>query len=217
MIRTLASAAAALLLSSCTPAPSASASPDAPPRHVAAQPPVPGHPAPASATSTPPATESLADFAKRIGVECTARGHDLACIGGKPENGDIYDVELMPDCGADGFFGGVASDAGTELRDALPPEDETTPAVLARGQLVCIQAIGRVAQDPSYFYVTAVPPSAIAACRSNRLCETYGTRTASGWHLDATKCHLSPGGRPTDACPQGWARREDIEDFSNGM
>ncbi|WP_155914443.1 hypothetical protein [Lysobacter sp. HA18] len=150
-------------------------------------------------------------------MDCTRNGQNLDCIGGKPENGDIYDVELMPTCGPDGFFGGVSDDKGTELRDALPPKDEATPAVLSAGQLICIQAIGRAGQDPSYFYVAAVPVADVPTCRGNRLCSTYADRSATGWHLDATKCHIASNGRPTEDCPQGWARREDIEDFSNGM
>jgi hypothetical protein len=161
--------------------------------------------------------EDPIEFATRIRVQCTPRGNSLACIGGKPENGDIYDVDLGPDCGADGFFGGVSSDAGAELRDALPPEDELTRAVLGKGQLVCIQAIGRAGQEPAYFYVAAVPVADVARCRGNPLCFTYGDRPVNGWKTHAAKCGIATNGRPTDACPQGWARREDIEDFSNGM
>lgn len=150
-------------------------------------------------------------------MECTPNGSAVACIGGKPENGDIYDVELRPDCGADGYFGGVSNDAGAELRDALPPKDESTPAVFAAGQLVCIQAIGRAGQDASYFYVASVPVEDLRQCRGKRLCKTYGDRKAAGWQRDASDCYLSPTGRPADACPQGWVDSEDIEDFSNGM
>jgi len=216
MIRTALPGVLLLCLASCTGASPTGASAQAPDRAPPAV--SPPTPAPArGAQANALATESLADFAKRIRVECTPKGRDLDCIGGKPENGDIYDVELRPDCGADGFFGGVANDAGAELRDALPPKDESTPAVLAAGQLVCIQAIGRVGQDPSYFYVASVPVADVPDCRGNQLCVTYGDRQAAGWKQDASGCHISPSGRPTNACPQGWVRREDIEDFSNGM
>ncbi|AXK72830.1 hypothetical protein DWG18_11430 [Lysobacter sp. TY2-98] len=150
-------------------------------------------------------------------MECTPKGRDLACIGGKPENGEIYDVELMPDCGPDGYFGGVANEDGAELRDALPPKDESTPAVLAAGQLVCIEAVGSAGQEPSYFYVAAVPAGDVLACRGNPLCVTYGDRKANGWKGDATQCHIASSGWPAGACPQGWVDGEDIEDFSNGM
>jgi hypothetical protein len=215
MTRTITIAVAALLLASCKPTvPASTVLP-------ASQPPDAAR-APAAATAGPQAgpaarAETLDEFAARIRVECTPRGTDLDCIGGKPENGDIYDVELRPDCGPDGFFGGVASETGTELRDALPPKDESTPAVLAQGQLVCIQAIGRVGQDPSYFYVAVVPVADVPACRGNKLCSLYGGRTVTGWHGDAAACHIGAGARPSGACPQGWVRREDIEDFSNGM
>lgn len=159
----------------------------------------------------------LEEFGRRIRVECTPHGVDPDCIGGAPENGDIYYVELRPDCGPDGFFGGVTAVRGSELRDALPPKDELTPAVLARGQLVCIQAIARAGQDPSYFYVAVVPVADVPACRGNPLCTMYGDRAGSGWSGGTGTCRIASNGRPSDACPQGWARREDIEDFSNGM
>lgn len=214
MIRTAAVLAASVLLTSCNvaePTGAKTASPTRSPSTMVRQP---------AASTRPTASvqlESLEDFAKRIKVDCTRKGQNLDCIGGKPENGDIYDVEMTPDCGPDGFFGGVASETGTELRDALPPKDDVTTAVLGQGQLVCIQATGSVGQDPSYFYVVAVPVANVAACRGNRLCSLYGDRHSKGWRLDTKTCGIASNGRPTDACPQGWARREDIEDFSNGM
>ncbi|WP_407910282.1 hypothetical protein [Lysobacter claricitrinus] len=203
-----------LLLSACTGTDSSGAQPI---QSVSPSPTAPHRPSADAAEAHAAPVESLAQFAKRIRVECTQKGGDLACIGGKPENGDIYDVDLRPDCGADGYFGGVMNDGGAELRDALPPNDASTPAVLGAGQLVCIQAVGSVGQDPSYFYVAMVPASDVAACQGNRLCSTYGDRKVSQWNGDATRCRIATNGRPTDACPQGWVRREDIEDFSNGM
>lgn len=204
---------AALLLVSCTgTVPTATPAAHAPRSPAATT----SHPA-GSAMSRATAVEAVPAFAKRIRVTCTPQGRDLACIGGKPENGDIYDVELRPGCGVDGFFGGVVNDAGAELRDALPPTDRTTRAVLGAGQLVCIQAIGRVGQDPAYFYVSAVRAADVPQCRRNALCATYGDRTTRQWNLDSSTCRIASNGRPTDSCPQGWARREDIEDFSNGM
>jgi hypothetical protein len=164
-----------------------------------------------------PCGRIAAGFRKADRRRSRGKRANLDCIGGKPENGDIYDVELLPDRGADGLFGGVANDAGAELRDALPPKDELTPVVLGAGQLVRIQAIGRAGHDPAYFYVATVPVSDVAACRGNRLCSLYGDRQSRGWTLHATECHIASDGRPTDACPQGWAASEDIEDFSNGM
>jgi hypothetical protein len=217
MTRVLTLAVAALLVASCkptTPAPAATRAAQTP-RSQPARPSVAS--APTSGARLGAGAESLSAFAARIGVECSQEGARLACIGGKPENGDIYDVELRPDCGPDGFFGGVAAETGAELRDALPPKDEASPAVLAQGQLVCIQAVAGPGQDPSYFYVVAVPVADVPACRGNRLCVTYGDRAVAGWKGHSGVCHIAADKRTSNACPQGWARREDIEDFSNGM
>jgi hypothetical protein len=136
----------------------------------------------------------------------------MQCMGGKPENGDIYDVELMPSCGGDGFFGGVAARDGAELRDALPPKDESTPAILPKGQLVCIQAIARAGQQPEYFYVSTLHASAVAACKGNPLCEAYGDRPIETL-ASATPCPVTGDA----ACAAGWIDADAIEAFENGM
>lgn len=168
-------------------------------------------PSPSPATRRSSA-ELLTDFAKRIGVQCAPRHRELACIGGKPENGDFYDVELRPDCGGDGFFGGVSNDAGAELRDAVPPNDETTLAVLPKGQLVCIQAIARAGQQPDYFYVTTIQTSAVPVCKGNRLCEIYGDRPVD-MRTKPVPCPVTGD----TSCAAGWIDSDAVESFDNGM
>ncbi|GAB6194824.1 hypothetical protein [Lysobacter xanthus] len=209
MTRNALVALATLLLVACTGA----SSPGANATQVAST--VPSTRRPATAADTSPhvaPVESLADFAKRIRVECTPKGREIACIGGKPENGDIYDVELRPDCGADGFFGGVADDSGAELRDALAPNDEATLAVLSKGQLVCIQAIARAGQQPDYFFVSTIQRSAVPSCRGNRLCDMYGDRRVD---LRSTPREC-PVTRDT-SCVAGWVDADALESFDNGM
>jgi hypothetical protein len=133
-------------------------------------------------------------------------------VGGKPENGDIYDVELRPDCGADGFFGGVAEKSGAELRDGLPPTDETTVAVLPKGQFVCILAIARAGQQPDYFYVTTIQTSAVPECKGNHLCDLYGDRTV-GMRMPPVPCPVTGD----TSCVAGWIDADAVESFDNGM
>ena len=210
MTRRIPIAAAALLLAACAPTAPAPAASAAPRSHAA--PPASAATATDIPTRVDVATESLEDFATRIRVECTPRGADLDCIGGKPENGDIYDVELRPDCSAGGFFGGVAEEGGAELRDALPPKDEVTLAVLPKGQLLCIEAIGRAGQQPEYFYVTTIRASAVAACKNNRLCDLYGDRRID-MKSNPAPCPLT-GDR---SCAAGWIDADAVEAFENGM
>lgn len=217
MNRMAASLIAGLLLTSCMrESPTIDASRASSPRAQASKP-TNAATSTGRGAGTGSVVESHAEFAKRIRVACSGRGVDLDCTAGTPENGDIYDVELMPDCGAYGFFGGVSNRAGAELRNALPPNDDGTLAVLGNGQLVCIQAIGRAGQDPAYFYAAAVPSAEVARCRDNKLCALYGDRPVQRWNLDTGACTLAPRNRPAAACPQGWVRRDDIEDFPNGM
>jgi len=121
-------------------------------------------------------------------------------------------VELRPDCGADGFFGGVAEDSGAELRDALPPKDEVTFAILPKGQLVCIQAIGRAGQQPEYFFVTTIRASAIPACKGNHLCEIYGDRRVD-MRSKPVPCPVTGEA----SCVAGWINADAVDSFDNGM
>lgn len=174
----------------------------------------PSAPKAVGAADSPAIAESrLLEFARRIAVECDHRDGHLHCIGGKPENGDIYDVELRPDCGPDGFFGGVVEERGAELRNALPPKDTKTLATLSKGQIVCIEAIGRAGHDPSYFYVSTLPVVSIAACSGNRLCETYGDRKVENFS-PPTPCPV-PG--RASKCAAGWIDADMVEAFENGM
>jgi hypothetical protein len=212
MTRVLPLAVAALFLASCKPGTPAPAAPNAAstPRSEPARAPVTASTTPAASPAA--AAESLAAFAARIRVECSQDRGNLTCVGGKPENGDLYDVELRPDCGPDGFFGGVAEESGAELRDALPPKDEKTLAVVPKGQLLCIEAIGRAGQQPEYFYVTTIQVPAVAACKGNRLCDLYGDRRVD-MKSGPSPCPVT-GDR---SCAAGWIDADTVESFENGM
>lgn len=201
-------------LASCTPAPSASPVTTAATQR-AVQPPPTNRIEAGPRKSVPLRLDQsdLLAFAQHIGVQCETRKGRLDCLGGKPEYGDIYDVELMPDCGAGGFFGGVVEQKGAELRDVLPPNDKETQAVLSKGQIVCIRAIGRAGQQPSYFYVSTMPMSDIALCKGNRLCDLYGDRAVQ-WHGSPTPC---PPPAMSSACAEGWIDADMVEAFENGL
>jgi hypothetical protein len=151
---------------------------------------------------------ALAEFAGKIGVECNVTGQKLTCIGGKPENGDYYDVALHPGCGSSGKFGAVIADA-SELRDKIAPLDEKTNAILARGQLVCIEATGGIDTHPSYYYVVQVPRASVAGCKTAGQCAGYGDRPVKWNWRSATGCSVE-NGVPSVGCAEGWLLAESL-------
>lgn len=161
--------------------------------------------------SSQPSTggEALLSFAKEIGVSCQREEGRLACIGGRPEVGDYYDVDLHPGCGANAMFGAVIAPKGTDLRDRIAPIDRRTTARFTQGQLLCIEAIGWAGKHASYYYVRQVPASSVGACESNPTCRGYGDRPVRFTIKPPGSCAVSPEGQPTTSCAAGWIRGDD--------
>jgi hypothetical protein len=160
------------------------------------------------------------ELAGIVGVECRDpdKGEKCFTAPDDPHGGDYWDVELLPDCGEHGFFGGVVEPSGATIVDKVPPEDTVRRATLSKGQIVCIQAIARAGQQPMYLYVVALPAASIAACKDNPLCEMYGDRQVT-WHAphgDAN-CRMVANGRFEGACAAGWIYDKELEGFSEGM
>ena len=121
-------------------------------------------------TRTASSDAALLAFAKQIGVSCERHEGKLACIGGRPEVGDYADVDLHPECGADGWFGVINAKHPVELRNRISPLDTRTLATLTQGQPVCIRAIGQVEGQAFYYFATAVPKAAVSQCTANVAC-----------------------------------------------
>lgn len=150
-------------------------------------------------------------------VECDDPDTGKNCIAGNPDVGDIYDVDLAPDCGEHGVYAGVARTGGTELRDKVPPKDEVTIATLSKGQIVCIRATARVKQFPSWYYVTVVPVASVESCAGSSQCSRYGDR-AIKWEASVTgaECRTTGHWKFAGQCAAGWANADDFEVLANG-
>jgi len=130
----------------------------------------------ATAQATPDHAAILA-LAKRIGVVCDDSSGSFACVGGRPEVGDYYDIDMHPGCGQAAVLGQVTSDHA-ELRDKIAPLDRETTGVLTKGQEVCIEAVGHVNARIAYYFVSAPAETATREeCRSTR----QGVHCKSGW------------------------------------
>jgi len=169
----------------------------------------------ASAVAPRPASPdaALQAFAEAIGVTCEHKDGRLACIGGKPEVGDYYDVDLHPGCSDTGWFGDVVASDGAELRDRIAPNDQRTTGHLGKGQLLCIEAIGWAGTHASYYYVREVPLQSIAICREGKACDgdRQRARTSTG---SPDSCGIRPDGSPTKVCVAGWVRAEGVTRIS---
>lgn len=150
---------------------------------------------------------SLLAFAARIGVTCESEQGGLACIGGKPEVGDYYEVELHPGCGANAWFASVVASDGADLRDRIAPIDRRTTAKVSKGQPLCIEAVGRSGGHASYYYVQQLPSGAFE-CTGN----ACGDRGAPPARAQAKpSCAIASDGRPNSACAAGWIRAEAVK------
>lgn len=179
----------------------------------------------ATATATPgtapvSADNGLAALIRASGVTCSNASAGTGCTAGDVDSGDFYDVELSPDCGDQGFFAGVAEAKGVETLDAVPSSGSkaTATAKLSKGQLVCVQGIGRTGQNPLFYYVVAIPANTVDKCKDNALCDTYGdrpinNRVATGGEA----CHAAAPGHYAGNCAQGWVSADVLDVFSNGM
>jgi len=155
-----------------------------------------------AAARTPSATATLLAFARQIGVTCDNGQEPLKCIGGRPEVGDYYDIELHPGCGDDGWFAAVIASQGADLRDRIAPTDRTTLARLYKGELLCVQAIGRSGEHASYYYARQAACVAVAACNG------FDNSSATSARPPAS-CSNPSDARP-NACAAGWVRAEAV-------
>ena len=175
---------------------------------------------PAAAPATAPATDGLASLIQASGVKCSNASTGSGCTAGDVDSGDFYDVELSPDCGDQGFFAGVADAKGVETLNAVPSTGSkvSVTAKLSKGQLVCVQGIGRAGQNPLFYYVVAVPAATVGKCKGNTLCDTYGDRPITGLaNTGGEACHAAAPGHYAGNCAQGWVSADVLDVFSNGM
>lgn len=163
---------------------------------------------------------ALAALIQSSGVMCRDAGAGKGCTAGNVDAGDYYDVELLPDCGGQGLFAGVAASTGVDALDVVPATGShpATTATLAQGQLVCAQAIARAGQNPLYYYVVAVPAANVAHCKDSALCRTYGDRPIRHVRVPVgPACQIAGSGRVAASCAQGWVSADALDLFSNGM
>lgn len=176
--------------------------------------------APATVPSAAPAADGLASLIQASGVKCSNASTGSGCTAGDVDSGDFYDVELSPDCGDQGFFAGVADAKGVETLNAVPSTGSkvSVTAKLSKGQLVCVQGIGRAGQNPLFYYVVAVPAATVGKCKGNTLCDTYGDRPITGLaNTGGEACHAAAPGHYAGNCAQGWVSADVLDVFSNGM
>ncbi len=176
--------------------------------------------APATVPAAAPAADGLTALIQASGVKCSNASTGSGCTAGDVDSGDFYDVELSPDCGDHGFFAGVADAKGVETLSAVPSTGSkaSVTAKLSKGQLVCVQGIGRTGQNPLFYYVVAVPAATVGKCKGNTLCDTYGDRPITGLATTGGEaCHAAAPGRYAGNCAQGWVSADVLDVFSNGM
>lgn len=186
---------------------------------AATAPPAMAASAPAATTPTAAAGDGLAALIQSSGVTCTDASAGRGCTAGDVDSGDFYDVELSPGCGDQGFFAGVADAKGAETLDTVPTTGSKAAATarLSKGQLVCVQGIGRAGQNPMFYYVVAVPAATVDKCKGNALCDTYGDRPITGLASGGEACHAAAPGQYAGNCARGWVSADVLDVFSNGM
>jgi hypothetical protein len=120
-----------------------------------------------------------------------------------------FDFEFQPDCSKSGYYAAVADPKGTSVLNGAPPKDTVERAVLSQGQLVCVQAIARPGDRPSYLFVTAVSSANAESCAD---CKGFGARHIAwkGQHGLAPCTELAEG-RYEGNCVIGWVDSQDMK------
>lgn len=181
-------------------------------------PPLAGEPSPGPfAQQAPQAPDAAPAAASAITAEELSGVVDAVCSGANNCRAGDLDVELLPTCGADGFFAAVTAPQGVELGAKPNGPASEARARIGTGQLVCIQAIAREGQEPRAYFVTAIRAADFPGCATTSLCERYGERAVQ-WQTTpepGTPCRQLADGR-FEGCAQGWLPAGDLDVFSNG-
>ncbi|MBO9826957.1 hypothetical protein J7373_01705 [Xanthomonas sp. A2111] len=153
-------------------------------------------------------------------LNCENAANGTGCVSGNMEAGDFYDIDLSPSCDADGNFAGLA-EPNAALLDSLPVTGSKaqTTARLSNKQFVCILATAHTGQQSDYYYVAAIPPTSVSACRGKPICNLYGERPIEfiSQHKQGKICTLTSDARPEGDCAQGWIEAQKLDVFSDGI
>jgi hypothetical protein len=146
---------------------------------------------------------TVAELVKLAGKPCETSPAGLHCMS------EGFDFELAPDCVERGYYAGVSNPSGASLVNGAPPKDTIERAVLAQGQLACVQIIARPGKTPSHLFVTAIPSAKAKACST---CGKYGARKVV-WRVrhDSASCLERAAGRYEGGCAMGWVDSSDME------
>ncbi|KMM77269.1 hypothetical protein ACP93_02940 [Xanthomonas sp. NCPPB 1128] len=159
-------------------------------------------------------------MAKSLHLRCENAAKGSGCVAGDMDAGDFYDVDMSPRCDAEGNFAGVA-EPDAALLDALPVTGSKAQvaARLSDGQFLCILATAHAGQHAAYYYVVAIPPASVSACREKPICKQYGERPVDFVAQPKQGIHCTVGGntRPEGDCAQGWIEPQKLDVFANGL
>jgi hypothetical protein len=161
--------------------------------------------APIAASTAKPLT--VDELVKLAGEPCETKLSNAKCMS------EEFDFELAPDCARTNYYAAVKNEEGVSVANGAPPKDTIERAVLARGQLVCVQAIARAGKKPSYLFATAVSAAHVGTCSG---CNKYGASNAA-WRSrhDPSLCVEIAPGRYTGGCVTGWVDAEKMEFLGN--
>ena len=120
-----------------------------------------------------------------------------------------FDFEFQPDCASSGYYAAVSNPKGASVLNGAPPKDTIELAVLSQGQLVCVQAIARPGDRPSYLFVTAISTADTDSCIA---CKNFGPRKLT-WKIkhNSSPCEKTTSGRYEGGCVTGWVDSEEME------
>jgi hypothetical protein len=159
----------------------------------------------ASPSGTTPLT--VEELAKLAGQPCETPLEGSRCMS------DESDFELSPDCSVRANYATVRNPKGTVMLSRVPPQNNVVRSTISFGQLLCVQAIARIKNYPSYAFVTAIPSVRPSDCLS---CAGFGTRKIV-WqvpHKEQSCKEVAPG-RFEGGCAIGWVDADDLELLEN--
>lgn len=144
-------------------------------------------------------------------VSCAlnARGNPTCVAEGVPT--------VVYGCDFDVSLGDVTASEGATLSSEIDPGKAKPIVKVGDGQLLCIiaQADSKASVYDHRFYVVAMPPSRVPACKGNDTCQSASIEWIAP--KPAGECVFAKDNSFKGACAAGWVDSKDIEQFSMGL
>lgn len=156
----------------------------------------------------------------RAKIKQLSPGADVSCslnARGNPTCVADGVTTVVYGCDFDVSLGDVTASEGATLTTEIDAAKAKPIVKVGDSQLLCIiaQADSKASVYDHRFYVVAMPPSRVPACKGNDTCQSASIEWIAP--KPAGECVFAKDNSFKGACAAGWVDSKDIEQFSMGL